>query len=128
MRKDLIDKVIEPLEKYIDVKSELLPFSEESGFIPIRIQKDNFKELSILIESINKKIKLNEVLSKDIIFNLNGMYDEIREYRLKKVNYFAYKINSEIKKFSADFARLYYKHFYISNISQGNIEQISAYG
>jgi hypothetical protein len=47
MKIELIDKLVKPLDDYINEKTELLPFAEDNGFVPIKIDRDNFHELNL---------------------------------------------------------------------------------
>ena len=45
MNIELIDRILKPLDDFISKETELLPFAEDRGFIPLKIQKENFHDL-----------------------------------------------------------------------------------
>jgi len=47
MKIELIDEVVKPVDEFIQRKTEMLPSSQENGFVPIVISENNFHELGL---------------------------------------------------------------------------------
>lgn len=95
MNMDLIDKVIKPLDNFIDKETETLPFSQDNSFTPIKLDTKNFHQLSLF--SNNKTLIAIDGGNAEI---LNAPSLSLSFIRIAAVSY---KENKKIKTIKKEF-------------------------
>ena len=76
MNLDLIDKVIKPLDDFIDKETDNLPFSSEMGFTGVKIDEKNFHILSVF--PVDKELTAIDGGNANIMKGANFSVDFIR--------------------------------------------------
>ena len=98
MNMEFIDRVVKPLDEFIDRKMEMLPFALDNGFIPIKIDEGNFHELGLFsnnavlvgVDGGNAEILNAPSFSLNFIRVVGVFYNENKRIDILKKEFFCF--------------------------------------